>query len=129
MQSICQGSCISYLTCIDGALHVTNCTNGLHFNPSTKECDLPENVNCKGKSTTKIANPTTATDTLLACPSNPSIYLPHPLKFSQYYLCEYGVLQALFSCSNDYKFDFLLQTCKIPGDSESWVCCNLIVVE
>lgn len=41
------GSCTQFIRCINGVASQQACQNGLHFNPTTQQCDLPANVNCE----------------------------------------------------------------------------------
>ena len=39
--------CSIYFQCTqDGVAHQQTCASGLHFNPETKICDWPDNVQC-----------------------------------------------------------------------------------
>ncbi|ODN00761.1 hypothetical protein Ocin01_05920 [Orchesella cincta] len=57
------GSCVLYFICLDGEPHVTNCSEGLYFNPETKDCDQPQNVDCTEPTTTQATTTTTRTTT------------------------------------------------------------------
>ncbi|KAJ6647233.1 Peritrophin-1 [Pseudolycoriella hygida] len=39
-------TCSSFVVCAGGTPHFFNCSEGLHFNASTRQCDLPSNANC-----------------------------------------------------------------------------------
>lgn len=39
-------TCSSFIVCASGTAHFFNCSNGLHFNYRTSQCDLPGNANC-----------------------------------------------------------------------------------
>lgn len=41
------GTCTQFIRCINGHATQDVCQNGLHFNPTTQQCDLPENVGCE----------------------------------------------------------------------------------
>lgn len=41
------GSCVQFIRCINGRASQHACQNGLHFNPTSQQCDLPENVGCE----------------------------------------------------------------------------------
>lgn len=40
------GSCTQFVRCIGGRGTHEVCQSGLHFNPTSEQCDLPENVGC-----------------------------------------------------------------------------------
>lgn len=39
-------TCSSFIVCASGQPHFFNCSDGLHFNYRTSQCDLPGNANC-----------------------------------------------------------------------------------
>jgi len=39
-------TCSSFIVCAGGVPHTFNCSEGLHFNVSRGQCDLPTNANC-----------------------------------------------------------------------------------
>lgn len=39
-------TCSSFIVCASGTPHFFNCSDGLHFNSRTNQCDLPANAQC-----------------------------------------------------------------------------------
>lgn len=39
-------ACDQFIVCAAGTPHFFSCSSGLHFNPTTRQCDLPSNANC-----------------------------------------------------------------------------------
>lgn len=71
-----QNSCASFVFCNNGVLgEVETCPEGLHFNPDTSGCDLPENlaVPC-------VDPPPTLLNAAPHVPKAPSVKLPTTFK-------------------------------------------------
>lgn len=57
---------------MNGVPHLSQCAEGLQFNPVIKECDFPNNVNCTE------AEPSTTLNPLPECPVEGVSFLPYP---------------------------------------------------
>lgn len=42
--------CDEFYICINGQRIIQQCRDGLHFNPTTNQCDFPENAGCEVRS-------------------------------------------------------------------------------
>jgi len=60
---------------VNGVQYEEECAEGLYFNPTLKECDFPENVNC-----TDPVPTTTTPIPIIECPPEGVSFHPYPGK-------------------------------------------------
>ncbi|TDG42830.1 hypothetical protein AWZ03_010739 [Drosophila navojoa] len=92
-------SCTDYYLCYHGHAMQMQCTNQLHFNAKTGQCDLPENAHC-------------ALDQFAThkCLPHMTDFFPHPDKCSYFYYCIKGFL-TLQQCPFYYGWDIERRSC------------------
>uniref|UniRef100_A0A1B0DLW3 Chitin-binding type-2 domain-containing protein n=1 Tax=Phlebotomus papatasi TaxID=29031 RepID=A0A1B0DLW3_PHLPP len=105
-------NCNGYFTCKSGdvAEHFT-CSNGLHFNPNTFQCDFPYNANCQYNH--EEHNYCTA----YSDNGNKNFFfVPDAHKCSRYYFC-YNGQQKEFVCPEGSHFDPFNNYCTKPHEA------------
>ncbi|KAM8708362.1 hypothetical protein ACLKA7_015351 [Drosophila subpalustris] len=92
-------SCDGYYLCYHGHAMEMHCTNQLHFNAQTGQCDYPENAQCE------LARPT-----IHKCLPHMTDFFPHPDKCSYFYYCIKGYM-TLQQCPFHYGWDIERRSC------------------
>ncbi|XP_051859517.1 uncharacterized protein LOC117571223 [Drosophila albomicans] len=92
-------SCTGYYLCYHGHAMEMHCTNDLHFNAQSGQCDHPENAHCA------LAEPTAH-----KCLPHMTDFFPHPDKCSYFYYCIKGFL-TLQQCPFFYGWDIERRSC------------------
>ncbi|XP_034481431.1 uncharacterized protein LOC117787096 [Drosophila innubila] len=92
-------SCDGYYLCYHGHAMEMHCTNQLHFNAQTGQCDYPENAQCV------LERPTAH-----KCLPHMTDFFPHPDKCSYFYYCIKGYL-TLQQCPFFYGWDIERRSC------------------
>ncbi|XP_043071310.1 peritrophin-1 isoform X2 [Drosophila grimshawi] len=92
-------SCADYYLCYHGHAIEMHCTNQLHFNGLTGQCDYPENVHCP------LDEPSAH-----KCLPHITDFFPHPDKCSYFYYCIKGFL-TLQQCPFYYGWDIERRSC------------------
>ncbi|OXU31873.1 hypothetical protein TSAR_011004, partial [Trichomalopsis sarcophagae] len=135
--------CSKYYECYNGVLILRKCPNGLHFNPSTRACDYPQNAGCLKEttiateptslvtsatpvssektsvSTTPTSRPTTSKITSVVpseCPATNgkyAVHISHESNCSLFYTCDYG-RKILQRCPPGLRFNPFKQVCDWP---------------
>lgn len=112
-------SCTDYYLCYHGHAMQMQCTNELHFNAKTGQCDLPENAHC-AVSLEQLWLPPgdRLIESLLQldqfashkCLPHMTDFFPHPDKCSYFYYCIKGFL-TLQQCPFYYGWDIERRSC------------------
>lgn len=101
--------CSKFYKCRKGKQILQECAPGLHFNPTTHKCDLPQNAGC-------VSTPTTTTHVPIIpgeCPASngdETVHLPHETKCSFFYKCNNGE-KVLFECPDNLHFNPEKEVC------------------
>ncbi|KAM7356735.1 uncharacterized protein ACRADG_002374 [Cochliomyia hominivorax] len=121
-----------YLCGKDGEAALASCPPNMLFNPQTKICDNPKNVDCESLTSEGATTPLPATVQppiaassqadqycynldIMQRNSNALLFLPHPLNCHQYYMCYHG--QALLqSCSPKLLWNSKLNKCDLSAN-------------
>ncbi|XP_058838640.1 protein obstructor-E-like [Topomyia yanbarensis] len=82
------------------------CAGDLLFNPETRMCDLPENVECDHIVLPPIGE----------CPPTGMQYIPVEDSCTSYYVCVNGDQRGPVECADGLIFDILTRSCRIPSD-------------
>ncbi|XP_070001333.1 chondroitin proteoglycan 2-like [Penaeus vannamei] len=101
--------CSEYVSCDNSVAHVLQCPAGLHYNPTSKNCDWPQNGACSDneEASCTLYNPR-APRTL----PNPNEQIcdceyclkPHPNDCTSYYYCAPGADAQFHACSEGLVF-------------------------
>ncbi len=94
-------SCDLFYKCTDGSLQVLSCPDGLHFNPTEKQCDWPVDAKC-AVSDEKCVD---------------GDLFPHEKSCELFYQCSGGSLQ-LQSCPDGLHFNTIEKQCDWPVDAK-----------
>jgi len=103
-------SCELFYVCSEGSLNVHTCANGLHFSPTHKICDFPQNANCAVKVDTCVDGD----------------LLSHEESCEQFYVCSEGSLNV-HSCPNGLHFSPTHKLCDFPQNANCAVKVNTCV--
>lgn len=99
-----EGSCTQFIRCINGRASQHACQNGLHFNPTTEQCDLPANVGCTIQFT---------------CPPNippgQMVAFRSSTNCSEFFVCTGQPDPLPQSCNPVLHFDPVTQQCTFPN--------------
>ncbi|XP_067009509.2 myosin-3 [Anabrus simplex] len=99
------GRCNMYAICDEGNVTYHLCPPGLHFNPVTLKCDVPETEQCK-----------------IECLSANG-YFPVLGQCMNYIECQNNHGKVI-SCPSGLHFNFLLQTCDVPSQAGCEMKCK-----
>lgn len=99
-----EGSCVQFIRCISGRPTQEACQNGLHFNPDSEQCDLPENVGCEIQ---------------FSCPPNippgQMVSFRSQTNCSEFFVCTGQGNPIQQSCNPVLHFDPVTQQCTFPN--------------
>jgi len=98
------GSCVQFIRCINGRASQHACQNGLHFNPTSQQCDLPQNVGCRIEFTCPIN-----------IPPGQLVAFRSQTNCSEYFICYGQSAPVQQSCNPALHFDPVSGQCTYPN--------------
>lgn len=118
--------CSKFIGCNYGVATVVQCAEGLHFNPDTWWCDLPENVNCTVATSTITIKGRSLEDGLVTqCPQankEQVTFLTHSEDCTIFYMCNWGIPLEM-KCPDGLHFNATLNVCDWPTNTN----CNSLM--
>lgn len=99
--------CSRYVICLNREpIAEEQCSGDLLFNPKTRQCDFPENVECK-----EIPPPSH-----LECPPRGLHFIPIAGTCTEFAICFDGERVGESSCADGLIFDINTSNCQIPSE-------------
>ncbi|XP_058458070.1 peritrophin-1-like [Malaya genurostris] len=93
--------CSSYFICFNRTSTAQSCAGGMLFNPDTRKCDFPENVDCDH-----------VTPIITECQPNGMHYIPHEESCTSFFVCVNGENRGEQECADSLLFDIDTMTCR-----------------
>ena len=106
--------CDAYLRCEAGRLSRELCDDGLVYHLRDNLCDMPQRVDCTGRS--RLQPPKGSGN----CPRLNGIY-PHAEFCDQYYFCRLGI-PLLVTCPTGLVYDTKAAVCEFPDEAQRPGC-------
>ncbi|EDW72613.2 uncharacterized protein Dwil_GK17084 [Drosophila willistoni] len=111
-----KSACDKYFVCLNGFPTVQTCSNGLQYNPETKLCDFPSNVNCTVETLQRnilpyAKAPPRSAD--ITCPAKGTHFFAHQKRSDAYYYCQDGRGVTL-DCTPGLVYDSKTEDCREP---------------
>nr|XP_012142983.1 PREDICTED: zonadhesin-like [Megachile rotundata] len=107
--------CNLYYNCQNGLKYLGKCLDGHYYNDVIKACDLPENVNCNGKTPFTTTPRISEVDECPACNCD-NCYTRYPHSIcSKYYECNNGN-KTVKDCPEGLHFNPVTQMCDWPDN-------------
>lgn len=102
--------CDMYLNCWNGDVVVSQCSNGLLFNPNNSVCDFPDNVDCEGREDSRPPTPLSPD-----CPK-PFGTFASSTNCSEFVVCQ-GGNSTTYTCPDGLLYNDALGVCTYAYDA------------
>lgn len=110
--------CQRYFICVEGTLIQHSCAAGIHFNPTSLQCDFPQNAHCRSQ---RVVVPQTP---ILPDCSTGQDFFPNLVNCKQYFICVNKMPQVM-DCPENFVWDNQKLRCVF---SESDACARSYLV-
>ncbi|KAF2884429.1 hypothetical protein ILUMI_21753 [Ignelater luminosus] len=110
-----KSDCSKFYKCSHGVQYEMDCPHGLHFNPQTKQCDWPYNVNCTTGENEEEKSDSREDNTCPSVEEDPpeDILFPHETDCSKFYKCNLGK-KVEMDCPHGLHFNPKTNQCDWP---------------